>query len=54
MLPMSMVKNMKIQEVSEATGLSKDMIRFYESEGLIKPARNEDYNYLSYSENDFY
>lgn len=54
MLPMSMVKNMKIQEVSEATGLSKDMIRFYESEGLIKPARNEDNNYRSYSENDCY
>ncbi len=45
---------MNIKEVSQATGLSKDMIRYYESEGLISPSRNETNQYRSYSENDCY
>ncbi len=45
---------MNIKEASLATGLSKDMIRFYEKEGLIKPNRNIENQYRDYTENDCY
>lgn len=45
---------MNINEASKCTGISKDMIRFYEKEGLINPKRNTENNYRDYSENDTY
>lgn len=43
---------MKINEVCERVGISKDNIRFYEKEGLIRPARDNENNYRDYSEAD--
>ena len=43
---------MNINEASELTGLSKDMIRFYEKQGLIYPRRNNENNYRSYDQTD--
>ncbi len=43
---------MNILEASKRTGVSKDMIRFYEKKGMIKPARNESNNYRIYNEHD--
>jgi DNA-binding transcriptional MerR regulator len=43
---------LKINEVCERVGISKDNIRFYEKEGLIRPARDKDNNYRDYSEED--
>ena len=43
---------MNINETSELTGLSKDMIRFYEKQGLIYPRRNNENNYRSYDQTD--
>ncbi|MGN0522399.1 MAG: MerR family transcriptional regulator, partial [Eubacterium sp.] len=42
---------MKINELEKMLGLSKANIRFYESEGLITPKRNEN-GYRNYSEDD--
>lgn len=44
---------MNIQEISQQTGISKDMIRFYEKKGLIHPARNEN-NYRNYTVHDMH
>lgn len=38
--------------VSEKTGLTKKAIKYYESEGLICPAKNVDNNYREYTEED--
>ena len=46
--------NMNINEASLLTGISKDMIRFYEKKGLIKPKRNPVNNYRCYDEHDHY
>lgn len=45
---------MNIKEVSEATGISKDMIRFYEKKGIISPSRNQDNNYRDYTIHDMH
>lgn len=34
------------------TGVSKDMIRFYEKKGMIVPQRNRDNNYREYNDHD--
>ena len=44
---------MNIQEASKETGISKDMIRFYEKKGLIHPKRSEN-NYRDYSIHDLH
>lgn len=43
---------MNIKEIEKMTGISKQNIRFYESNGLLKPKRNKDNNYREYDEND--
>lgn len=43
---------MKINEVESLVGITKKNIRFYEQEGLLKPARNKDNGYRDYSEED--
>ena len=43
---------MKIKDVEKQVGISKANIRFYEEEGLIHPARNQENNYQEYSEAD--
>ena len=45
---------MNINEASLKTGISKDMIRFYEKKGLIRPKRNPANNYRCYDEHDHY
>lgn len=45
---------MNIKEVSSETGLSKDMIRFYEKKGIVKPSRNSHNNYRDYSIHDMH
>ena len=42
---------MKIKEVEALTGLTRANIRFYESKGLLTPARGEN-NYREYTEDD--
>ena len=42
---------MTIKEIEQATGLPRASVRFYESEGLIAPARGEN-GYRSYSPDD--
>lgn len=42
---------MTVQEASERTSISRDMIRHYEKNGLIKPGRKEN-GYRDYSEDD--
>ena len=44
---------MNINEVSKLTGISKDMIRFYEKKGLIQPERSDN-NYRSYTVHDMH
>lgn len=39
---------MNIKETEKITGISKQNIRFYESNGLLKPKRNQDNNYREY------
>ncbi|MCB2362209.1 MerR family transcriptional regulator [Clostridium estertheticum] len=41
-----------IKVVSEKTGLTKRAIKYYESEGLISPLKNNDNNYREYTDND--
>ena len=43
---------MKIKDVEKQVGISKANIRFYEEEGLIHPARNQENNYREYSKAD--
>lgn len=43
---------MNIKIVSEKTGLTKKAIKYYESEGLINPLKNNDNNYREYTDND--
>lgn len=43
---------MNIKIVSEKTGLTKKAIKYYESEGLINPIKNNDNNYREYTDND--
>ncbi|WP_238885113.1 MerR family transcriptional regulator [Clostridium sp. YIM B02551] len=43
---------MRISEVMEITALTKKAINYYEEEGLIKPATNEENNYREYSKED--
>lgn len=42
---------MKINEIETLLGQSRANIRFYEKEGLLTPARNEN-GYREYSEGD--
>ena len=44
---------MKINDASRATGVSRDMIRFYEKQGLVCPARLPN-GYRDYSDKDLY
>ena len=44
---------MKINDASRATGVSRDMIRFYEKQGLVCPARLPN-GYRDYSDEDLY
>lgn len=41
-----------IKETEQLTGISSQNIRYYEKQGLICPARNEDNSYREYSDND--
>lgn len=43
---------MLINEVKYKVGLTKKSIRYYESEGLLKPKRNSNNDYREYDEND--
>ncbi|ETP72506.1 putative transcriptional regulator [Lachnospiraceae bacterium JC7] len=43
---------MNINQASQMTGVSKDMIRFYEKKGMIDPHRNKENNYREYNEHD--
>ena len=43
---------MNIQEMERRTGVSKQNIRFYEKEGLIKPVRNSENGYREFSDED--
>lgn len=43
---------MKIKEVEERTGINATTIRYYETEGLVIPKRNEVNSYREYSEED--
>lgn len=43
---------MKIKEVESITGITKQNIRYYEQQGLLKPMRNEENAYRTYSEED--
>ena len=43
---------MNIIEASRQTGVSRDMIRFYEKKGIILPVRNPHNGYRSYTEHD--
>ena len=43
---------MKIKEVEQRTGIGRSNIRYYEREGLLRPARANDSNYRDYTEED--
>lgn len=43
---------MLISEVEELLKISKKSIRYYESEGLIKPERNKYNDYRTYTNDD--
>lgn len=43
---------MEIKRAEEATGISRQNIRFYEKQGLLHPARNKRNSYREYSEED--
>ena len=44
---------MKIKEASEETGLSPDMIRYYEKMGLVRPQRRQN-RYRDYTEDELF
>lgn len=44
----------KIGEVSRILNISKEMIRYYEKQGILKPSRKEDNNYRTYSVMDVF
>ena len=44
----------KIGEVSKILNISKEMIRYYEKQGILKPSRKEDNNYRTYSVMDLF
>jgi MerR family transcriptional regulator, copper efflux regulator len=43
---------MRIGQFSEHTGLTRDTIRFYEKQGLLKPIRSGDGGYREYATTD--
>ena len=43
---------MGIKEAEQATGISRQNIRFYEKEGLLHPARNKNNSYREYTVED--
>ena len=43
---------MRINEVERLVGVTKKNIRFYEEEGLLKPARNQENGYREYGDED--
>ena len=43
---------MRIKEFAARTGLSPDTIRFYETKGLLKPARNANSRYRDFGSED--
>jgi MerR family transcriptional regulator, copper efflux regulator len=43
---------MRIGQFSELTGLTRDTIRFYEKQGLLKPIRSGDGDYREYATTD--
>lgn len=43
---------MKIKEVEELTGITKQNIRYYEKKGLLNPDRNQENDYREYSMED--
>ena len=43
---------MRIGQFSEVTGLTRDTIRFYEKQGLLKPIRSGDGDYRAYAATD--
>lgn len=45
---------MNINQASKETGISKDMIRFYEKKGLLKPKRDNTNNYRQYDTHDIH
>lgn len=45
---------MNIKDASSATGISKDMIRFYEKKGMIHPSHNRENGYREYTIDDLY
>lgn len=45
---------MNIHEVSQITGVSEQMIRYYEKIGLIHPERNPNNNYRTFTNHDVY
>ena len=47
-----MEKKLSINQVEQLTGVSKRNIRFYESEGLLKPERDDANGYRKYGEDD--
>jgi len=48
----SMDKKISINQVEQFTGVSKRNIRFYESEGLLNPERDDTNGYRKYGEDD--
>ena len=44
----------KIGEVSKILNISKEMIRYYEKQGILKPSRKEDNNYRTFSHGCFF
>lgn len=45
---------MNIKQASELTGVSTDMLRYYEKIGIIKPKRDKENNYRDYIDSDIY
>lgn len=43
---------MNIKQAEALSGVSKRNIRFYEQEGMIHPARNQENDYREYSNSD--
>jgi len=43
---------MKINEIEKLVGISKKNVRFYEEQGLLRPARNRENGYREYTDDD--